>query len=80
MKHWYRYECYEESRKDEFCKFLRRAKLQYESGGPGPRRIFKAPKHNSLSGGDICQAPVFFIKAFLSDAELDKANAWLAAH
>lgn len=75
MKHWYRYECVEEARKDEFCKFFRRAKLQYESGGPGKRKLFGLP---CLS--DMFRGEVFFVRAFLSDAELDKANAWLAAH
>lgn len=79
MKHWYRYECVEESRKDEFCKFLRRAKLQYESGGPGKRKLFRKDGYNH-TGGVLPRSEVFFVRAFLSEDELDKANAWLAAH
>lgn len=75
MKHWYRYECTTEDRRDELCKFFRRQKFQYESGGPGKRKLFGLPFISDLYRGDM-----FFVRAFLSDAELDKANAWLATH
>lgn len=75
MKHWYRYECVEEARKDELCKFFRRQKAQYESGGPGKRKLFGRP---CIS--DMYQGPVYYVAAFLDDDELAKANAWLQTH
>lgn len=75
MKHWYRYECVEEERKDELCKFFRRQKAQYESGGPGKRKLF-----GHFGIGDLYRGGVYYVQAFLDDAELAKANAWLQTH
>lgn len=36
MRHWYRWETTENTRKSKLCTFLRRAKYRYESGGPAP--------------------------------------------
>lgn len=75
MKHWYRYETADEDRKNAFCTFLRRQKFQYESGGPGKRKLFGLP---CIS--DMYRGPVYYVVAFLDDDELAKANAWLQTH
>lgn len=75
MKHWFRYECVEEDRKDDFCKFLRRQKFQYESGGPGKRKLFGLPCISDMYRGEM-----YYVRAFLDDDELTKANHWLQTH
>ena len=75
MKHWYRYECTMEARKNEFCKFLRRQKMQYESGGPAERKLFGRPCISDLYRGEM-----YYAVAFLDDDELAKANHWLQTH
>lgn len=75
MKHWYRYECVEEERKNELCKFFRRQKFQYESGGPGKRKLFGLPCISDLYRGEM-----YYVRAFLDDDELAKANHWLQTH
>lgn len=73
MKHWYRYEVetFEEKRRDDLCKFLRRSRMQYESGG-GDRKLFR--KHS------LCRDGVLYVVAFLDDEELAAVNHWLQTH
>lgn len=73
MKHWYRYEVepFEEKRRDDLCKFLRRSHMQFESGG-GDRKLFR--KHS------LCNGSVLYVVAFLDDEELAAVNHWLQTH
>ena len=76
-KHWYRYETTNAERKDGLCRFLRRQRLEHESGGPARRKLFGKP---GGAGHIPPQGPVFFVKMYLSDAELGEVNKWLHTH
>lgn len=79
MKHWYRYETTEETRKNEFCKFLRRQKFEYQSGGPEKRKLFRSDYNHT--GGVLPRTPVFWIAILVRDsAELEACNNWLLTH